>query len=64
MGLKVSPENEARALRFAIAFAAERWPNANRVTMPQLVAEIEADKARLRKLERQISRTDSTAKSS
>lgn len=51
MGLTLSPENEMRVLRFALDYAAKRWPHANRVTQPQLMDEIEEMKERLRRLE-------------
>lgn len=59
MGLTLSEENEVLALRMTLEYAERRWPNANRVTMPQLMAEIESDKERLRKL---LRRADGTAK--
>lgn len=49
MGLSL--EGEIAALRFTLDYAAKRWPNANRVTCPELVADIEEAKERLRRLE-------------
>lgn len=52
MGLKLSPESERLALEMTLAYAAKRWPDANRVTHPQLMREIEDTKEALRRAQR------------
>lgn len=50
MVLTISPESEALAIRIALGHAARRWPHANKVTMPEVMAEINAMKKRLRRV--------------
>lgn len=48
----LTPQQEAEAFRMTLAYAKERWPNANRVTHPELMRDIDETRARLRALER------------